>query len=620
MNYQKLGEKIVAYVGGVENIQGLTHCATRLRFNLKDDTQAKEDQLKDLDKVVGVVNQGGQYQVIIGNDVKKVFQAIDQEFHLGNATDTEAKATNKSTIARVLDTIAGIFVPIVPALTGAGMLKALLALLVMLKWVTATSQTYQILNFIGDAAFYFLPILLANSAAKKFGCNQYVAMTIGAILLHPTFTAMIQNARTTGESLELFGVPVTLANYGSSVIPIILAIWFMSYVEPFADKVSPGPVRIFMSPLLTLLIIAPVTLIVIGPLGVFLGDGLGSMINFLNTYASWLVPLLVGSFTPLLVMTGMHYGLIPLGINMLATTGFDTVAGPGMMVSNIAQGGAALAVAFKTKKLTTKQLAISTGISAVAGITEPALYGINLRYKKPLIAAMIGGGAAGLFLGIMGVGRYAQVAPGLFALPSFFGGDSPKNFIYAVISCGISFVVGFIVSFILGIDEEVQQEQDKSIDLSYADDSLNAPMTGKIVELTEVPDQVFSSGALGKGIAIQPTDGKVYAPVDGKISATFPSNHAIGLVSEHGAEILIHVGLDTVTLNGEGFKTYVATNQIVKKGDLLLEVDLAVIKAHQLNDITMMVVTNSQEFKAVKVVNQGEITSNQPILEIETIE
>ncbi|CAI3273116.1 PTS glucose transporter subunit IIA [Enterococcus cecorum] len=619
MELKKLGEEIVQNVGGIENIQGLTHCATRLRFNLIDDTKADKSKLEGLEKVVGVVNQGGQFQVIIGNEVKKVYQVIEQNFQL-NSSVNESSKVDKSPIVKVLDTIAGIFVPIVPALTGAGMLKALLALLVMMKWVEASSQTYQILNFIGDAAFYFLPVLLANSAAKKFGCNQYVAITIGGILLHPTFTTLIQNARTNRTSLELFGLPVTLANYGSSVIPIILAVWFISYVEPFADRVSPGAVRMFMSPLLTLLIIAPVTLIIIGPLGVFLGDGLGIIINILNTYASWLVPLLVGAFTPLLVMTGMHYGFIPLGINMLATTGFDTVSGPGMMVSNIAQGGAALAVAFRTKKLETKQLAISTGISAVAGITEPALYGVNLRYKKPLISAMIGGGIAGLFLGIMGVGRYAQVAPGLFALPSFFGGDSINNFIYAVISCGIAFVVSFVASLILGIEDKQEVEKKDSIDIKYSNDVLLAPVMGTVVDLKDVPDQVFSSGALGKGVAFEPIDGKIYSPVSGKISATFPSNHAIGIVSENGAEVLIHVGLDTVTLNGEGFKTYVTTNQAVSKGDLLLEVDLEVIKSHHLNPITMMVVTNSQEFKDVSVNNHGNVNQNDAIVRIESFE
>lgn len=621
MGYKELGQEILSNVGGSENVSSLVYCATRLRFNLKDDTKANESAIRKLQGVAGVVNQGGQFQVIIGGDVKFVFAEIDKVGSF-SASKEDSSANNKGIISKVLDTIAGIFVPIVPALTGAGMLKAFLALFMMLEWISPESQTYQFLNFIGDAAFYFLPVLLASSAAKKFGCNQYIAITLAAILLHPTFTAMIAIAREAGDTLSLFGLPVTLANYGSSVIPIILAVWFMSYVEPIVDKLMPNAIRVFMSPLLTLLIVAPVTLIVIGPLGTFLGNGLGSLVEFINTYASWLVPLLVGIFTPLLVMTGMHYGLIPIGINMLATSGFDTVAGPGMMVSNIAQGGAALAVAFRTKSVSIKQLSISSGISAIAGITEPALYGINLRFKKPLISAMIGGGVAGLFIGIMGVGRYAQVAPGIFALPSFFGEKGMSNFIYAVIGCVIAFVAAFIASFILGIDESVEEtkEEKNKIPVSIANDVIFSPMNGEIVTLEKVSDPVFSSGALGQGIAILPSDGNVYAPVDGKISATFDSNHAVGLLSDHGAEILIHVGLDTVTLKGDGFKTHVSAEQRVSKGDLLLEADLAIIKKNNLEDITVVVITNSNDFSEITSTNTSSIKAGERLIAVTSLD
>lgn len=621
MGYKELGQEILNNVGGSENVSSLVYCATRLRFNLKDDTKANESAIRKLQGVAGVVNQGGQFQVIIGGDVKFVFAEIDKVGSF-SASKEDSSANNKGIISKVLDTIAGIFVPIVPALTGAGMLKAFLALFMMLEWISPESQTYQFLNFIGDAAFYFLPVLLASSAAKKFGCNQYIAITLAAILLHPTFTAMIAIAREAGDTLSLFGLPVTLANYGSSVIPIILAVWFMSYVEPIVDKLMPNAIRVFMSPLLTLLIVAPVTLIVIGPLGTFLGNGLGSLVEFINTYASWLVPLLVGIFTPLLVMTGMHYGLIPIGINMLATSGFDTVAGPGMMVSNIAQGGAALAVAFRTKSVSIKQLSISSGISAIAGITEPALYGINLRFKKPLISAMIGGGVAGLFIGIMGVGRYAQVAPGIFALPSFFGEKGMSNFIYAVIGCVIAFVAAFIASFILGIDDSVEKtkEEKNKIPVSIANDVIFSPMNGEIVTLEKVSDPVFSSGALGQGIAILPSDGNVYAPVDGKISAMFDSNHAVGLLSDHGAEILIHVGLDTVTLKGDGFKTHVSAEQRVSKGDLLLEADLAIIKKNNLEDITVVVITNSNDFSEITPTNTSSIKAGERLIEVTSLD
>lgn len=516
---------------------------------------------------------------------------------------------------KILDTISGIFIPIVPALAGAGMLKALLALLTMLKVVAPDSQTYQFLNFMGDSVFYFMPIIIAASASKKFHVNQFVAMGIGAILMHPTFMNMIAVAKESQTGLEVFGLPVSLVSYSSSVIPIILAIWFMSYVEPITDRYMPKSIRIFMTPLITMLVVGIATLVAIGPLGNICGQLLGDAIGMLNHYVSWLVPLLVGTFTPLMVMTGMHYGLIPIGINLLATTGFDTVAGPGMMVSNIAQGGASLAVAFRCKNTEIKSLAASAGISAVCGITEPAMYGISLRFKKPLIAAMIGGGAAGLFIGIMGVGRYAQVSPGLFALPSFLGEKGISNLIYAIIGCAIAFIVSFIISFILGIDEpkeDVKLNEQKEIKLD--DEEIFAPLKGQVISLDKVNDSVFSSGSLGKGMAIIPSEGKIYAPADGTISAFFETGHAIGVTSKHGAEILIHVGIDTVNLKGKYFYPKVKQNEQVKKGELLLEFDLNKMKEEGYDCTTMIIVTNSQQYTSVQSVKIDEADKNKELM------
>lgn len=487
MNDTKLASDILEKVGGNDNVLNVGHCATRLRFNLHDDAKADTDGIKSLKGVMGVVNKGGQYQVIIGNEVNEVFTALrnamEQAGAPGQATGEDGaqpredgqpgreaqngarpgeghraagqnKQEKKSPVAVVLDTIAGIFFPIVPALTGAGMLKALLSFLMAIHAINPASQTYQILNFMGDAGFYFLPIILAVSAAKKFHCSEYLAAFLGGILLHPSFTAMVGAAKQAGEGISFIGLPVSLVNYSSSVIPIILTVWFLSYVEPLVEKHIPKMVRMVIAPLVILLITAPASLIVIGPLGNIAGLYLGKFIEMVNGFAPWLVPTLVGALTPLMVMTGMHYGLIPIGINMLATTGYDTVAGPGMMVSNIAQGGASLGVAVRAKNPEIKSLAASVGITAVCGVTEPAMYGISMRFKRPLAAAMAGGGVAGLFMGIMGVGRYAQVAPGLFALPSYIGGNSMKIFYYACIACVIAFVVSFLISLILGINEE----------------------------------------------------------------------------------------------------------------------------------------------------------------------
>ena len=612
MTEKELASTLLMLVGGKQNIVAVEHCMTRLRFNLKDSSQADTQKILNIQGIISVVDKGGQYQIVIGNTVKDVYKEF---IKLGDFQNNEISDEKKGIVNKILDTISGIFIPIVPALAGAGMLKALLALLTMLKVVAPDSQTYQFLNFMGDSVFYFMPIIIAASASKKFHVNQFVAMGIGAILMHPTFMNMIAVAKESQTGLEVFGLPVSLVSYSSSVIPIILAIWFMSYVESITDRYMPKSIRIFMTPLITMLVVGIATLVAIGPLGNICGQLLGDAIGMLNHYVSWLVPLLVGTFTPLMVMTGMHYGLIPIGINLLATTGFDTVAGPGMMVSNIAQGGASLAVAFRCKNTEIKSLAASAGISAVCGITEPAMYGISLRFKKPLIAAMIGGGAAGLFIGIMGVGRYAQVSPGLFALPSFLGEKGISNLIYAIIGCAIAFIVSFIISFILGIDEpkeDVKLNEQKEIKLD--DEEIFAPLKGQVISLDKVNDSVFSSGSLGKGMAIIPSEGKIYAPADGTISAFFETGHAIGVTSKHGAEILIHVGIDTVNLKGKYFYPKVKQNEQVKKGELLLEFDLNKMKEEGYDCTTMIIVTNSQQYTSVQSVKIDEADKNKELM------
>ncbi|MFS0777024.1 beta-glucoside-specific PTS transporter subunit IIABC [Neobacillus sp. 3P2-tot-E-2] len=620
MDYKNLAATILEKVGGKENVSSVGNCATRLRFNLKDDKKADTEAIKNTKGVVGVVNKGGQYQVIIGNEVSNVYKQLVKLGNLSDASSSDTKdEEKKGVVAKVLDTIAGCFFPIIPAIAGAGMLKALLALLIALKWITVESESYRFLSFIADAAFYFLPILLAVSAAKKFNVNQYMAMAIGGILVHPMFISMVGAAKEAETGLHFLGISVPLVSYATSVIPIILAVWLMSYVEPFFDKIVPSSMKQMIAPLLTLIVVAPVTLIVIGPLGNNLGLGLGAVINFLNTHVSWLVPMLVGTFTPFLVMTGMHYGIIPIGMSMLATRGIDTVAGPGMMVSNIAEGAASLAVALRTKNKDIKQLASSAGITAVIGITEPAMYGISLRFKRPLIAAMIGGGVGGLFIGIMGVGRYAQVAPGLFSLPSYIGPDGFSNLIYASIGCGISFVTAFIVSYILGIEDPVEESMENKSETKkevISDDVIYSPIRGRAVELKEVDDAVFSEGILGKGVAIIPEEGKVFAPIDGTVTAFFDTHHAVGITGENGSEILIHVGIDTVKLGGRHYTPKVTKGQSVKKGDLLLEFNIEGIKEEGYEVITPFIVTNSADYTDILSITGREVQAGEAILKL----
>ncbi|MGT2665997.1 beta-glucoside-specific PTS transporter subunit IIABC [Streptococcus rifensis] len=603
-DYTALAQTIIDKVGGEDNVNSLIHCATRLRFNLKDEGKADTESLNNTPGVINVVQSGGQYQIVIGPEVASVFKAITAQANFSVGEEAPQEEDDKGKVAKVLDTIAGMFVPIVPVMAGAGMIKVINSLSLMFGWLTPEDNTFKFLSIFGDTIFYFLPVILAASAAKKFKTNQYLAMAIGASLISPTFVAIVGAAREAGTGLDFLGLPVTLANYSSSVIPIILAVWFLSYVEPVVTKYTPAILRIFLAPMVTLLIVMSATFLFIGPLGTWMGDGLNALVSMMNGVAPWLVPMLIGATTPLLVMTGMHYGIIPIGINMLATKGIDTVAGPGMMVSNIAQGGAALAVAFKTKDKVLKGLSISTGISAVLGITEPVLYGVNLKYKRPLYAAMIGGGVAGLYLGVMGVGRFAQVPPGLLSLPSYFSAEFPNVIVHAGIGCAIAFVAAFVASFILGLPKEADVSNVPTTTVS--DDTVVAVATGTLVPLETVKDEVFASKAMGDGVALVPTTGEILAPVNGVVSTVFPTGHAYGIVRPDGVEVLVHIGINTVELAGQGFKALVQQGQTVKAGQALASVDLDLVKAKGYDTSIMTIITDAKG-KDITLKNTGEV-------------
>ncbi len=625
MNYENLAKSILEKVGGEKNVSNLTHCATRLRFNLKDTSKANTDALKNTQGVMGVVDKGGQYQVIIGNDVNNVYKEIIKISNIENGNSNGSnEVDDRKPIAKVIDTITGIFTPILPAITAAGMIKAVLALLTAFKLVSTDSQSYQVINFMADAAFYFLPLLLANSAAKKFKCNQYLAMMLGGMLLHPTFVTMVNTAKEAGTSISVFGLPISLASYSSSVLPIILGVWFMSYVEPIADKVSPKAIKFFTKPLITALVTGIVLLVVIGPLGYIISDKIGLAIKTLESYASWLVPTLIGGLTPLLVMTGTHYGLIPIGINNRMTMGYDTIIYPGMLASNVSQGGAALAVALKTKNKEIKQLASSAGITAVCGITEPALYGVNLRFKTPLYASMIGGAIGGLFLGLFRVSNYSGGSPGFLTLPSYIGGETMMNFVYACIGAVISVAVSFAAGLILYRDKEevtdteVVDKSDENMNKEALGNAITiaSPINGEIVPLSEVKDETFASEMMGKGIAIKPIEGKVVSPINGTVEMMFKTKHAIGLKSNDGAEVLIHVGMDTVQLEGKHFKSFVKDGDKVNIGDTLVEFDMEAIKKEGYELTTPVIVTNTMDYLEVLPMNLKAAKAGDTIISI----
>ena len=619
MDFKQLASTILENVGGKENVKSVVHCATRLRFTLFDSSKANKEVLGKTKGVLKVVDAGGQFQIVIGPDVPQVYQEV---VALGNfetsapVEDAKAEADdNRSKLSKVLEGIASIFQPVIPAICGAGLLKAVLALCSVLKWIDTSGQTYIILNAMSDSAFYFLPILLAQSCAKKFKCNQGTAMALAGLLVYPTFIALLKGE----EAVKIFNlIPVTKATYTSSVIPIILGVWFMSYVEHFVQKYCPKAVKFFFVPFFSLVIGGVVTICALGPIGAWLSNLIQLFFSWLKDIAPWLVPTVVGITTPLLVMTGTHYGLIPIGTNNLAAVGHDAVVGPGMLVSNVAQGAAGLAVAVRSKDPEVKQLASSGGITGVLGITEPVLYGINLKYTYPLYAAMIGGGVGGLFLGLTGVERFGAGSPGLLVLPVYLpteqaleAGFTMSNFYCAVVGVVIAMVVSFVSCYIMygiwekkGNTEAIETTSTEPTTVQEVvtdtnDDVICAPCKGEVVALSDVKDEVFSSGAMGKGVAINPSEGKIYSPCDGTISVFFPTGHAIGLQATNGAEVLIHVGMDTVNLNGKGFTPKAKAGDTVKKGQLLLEVDLDEIKNAKLSAITPVIITNTADMKDV---------------------
>lgn len=621
MDYKSLAENIIRLVGGEDNIASLVHCATRLRFNLKDESKADTAALKATKGVMGAVSNGGQYQVIIGSNVSHVFKAIMEMTKLDSGSQGEEGKDDRKIVDKVISTISGIFTPVLPAITAAGMLKAVLAILITTKLLTNDSQTYQVLNFMADAGFYFLPILLANSAAKKFKCNPYMAMMMGGILLHPTFTSMISAAKEAGTGIAVFGLNIPLASYGSSVIPIILSVWLMSYVEPFADKVSPNAVKFFLKPLITAMVVGIATLVVVGPLGYIISDKVAAVMHAIEARASWLVPTIIGALSPLLVMTGTHYGIVPIGINNIMTLGYDTFVGPGMLVSNVAQGGAAVAISLKTKNSEFKQLASTSGITALCGITEPALYGVNLKTKIGLYASIIGGAIGGLFYGIFGVARYATGSPGLLTLPVYIGGDSMSNFYYACIGAALGIAIAFVVAYIFYKDPvaetvEEKKEEVKTAPVKEGTTTICAPLTGEAVALSEVNDLTFAEEIMGPGMAIIPTEGKVVSPVNGTVAMIFETKHAIALVDDNGTELLIHVGLDTVKLGGKYFTAHVKAGDKVKVGSPLVDFDLNGIKSEGYDIITPVIVTNSAEYSSILPINDRAVKMGEEVIKV----
>lgn len=602
-DYTKLADDIVSYVGGQENVISLYHCITRLRFKLKDTSIAKvnKDKIEKLTGVLSVVEANGQFQVVIGSDVSDVFQTILANYHIKNAldnTETDDVESNKTgnIVIRFFNTLSAIFNPIIIALAGAGMLKALLVVFTTYHLLSNQDSTYKILAAAGNSVFYFLPLFLAISAARIFKANVFISLAIVASLLEPNFVSMVVKNGTT---VDFFGIPTVLMGYSGTVIPAIIAIYVYAHLEKLLKKFIAKSMEIFALSLVALIIMVPLTVLVIGPIGVMLGDGLGNAMNFISGESGLLAGLLIGGGWTFLVMMGIHWGVVPIMVNNLALHGYDTLR-PMIAAATFASAGVALGVFLKSRNKETKGLALSSLLPALlGGITEPIVYGLSVKYKKPLIAQVIVGGLVGAFMGALQVKAIVYVFPALTTLPAFFG----PTFIYYLIGITVAFFGTALLTYLLGLGETDETTSDNL--------SVALPLRGDIIPLGDVNDPVFSTLAMGNGFAIYPETGDILAPITGEIITVFPTGHAFGIRSALGTELLVHIGLNTVDLSKGTFNISVKKGDKVKKGQQIGTVNLAEIKEKNYDPTTMVIFTNGVKEQTLVVLDQSknDITS-----------
>ena len=639
MNYAELSDEIIKGAGGKENIVSLVHCATRLRFKLKNEDMADKKKIENLDGVVTVVQSGGQFQIVIGNNVAKVYSEIMGRIQLNSDDSTAEKEGN--ILNRLISTITSIFTPFLGAMAGAGILKGLLALATYNNMLLSPdSGTYRILYAAGDGIFYFLPVLLAATAAAKFKTNKYVSMGIAMALLYPDMAGLL--GTQTGETLlgipvaaKFLGIPVVSASYASSVIPILLAIWVQGYLERFLEKFMPLSIKNIIIPLIVLMIMVPGTFILVGPVGGYLGEILSKL--YLNAYnlSPLAAGLIVGAFWQVFVIFGVHWAFIPIMINNLATPpaglGYDTML-PMLLPAVLGQAGATLGVFLKTKNSEMKSLAGSSVISAVFGITEPTVYGVTLKLKKPFIYACIGGGIGGTIVGFAQVKGFVMSLASVLSIVTYIKpGTMTDPAITSNVGAGaagafIAMIIAFLLTYILGFNDvgtekaskndenEKEIKRNDDFQKSISKETIYSPLKGKVKKLSETKDTVFASGALGKGIVITPETGELTSPADGVVTSVFVTKHAIGITSANGAEILIHIGIDTVQLEGKYFEALVHENDKVKKGDILIKFDTEKIKNEGYSLDTPIVISNSDEYMDVLAADKENINNMEQLL------
>ena len=619
-NYKQTAADVLRLVGGDKNVTHLEHCSTRLRFTLADPAKADVAALKKTSGVMGVIAGGPQCQVVIGNDVIEVYDELLKlgSFNAAPSAAPAAAAGKKNIGNLILDYMVGIFQPLVPAIAGAGVLKAILTIFTSFGILTSTDVVYQVFYNVADAALYYLPVLVAFTTATKFGCNKLVAVALAAAMISPATSTLL----ATEGGAHFFGLPIQNIGYTGQVFPSILIVIFMAILEKWCNKWCPKAIRVFFVPMFCFAVAFPVGLLLLGPLGYNIGSLLTAAILGLYNTLGWLAVALVAAILPYMVSLGMHKALVPYAVSSLADPGFDMLYLPASLAHNISEGSACLAVALKTKDENLRSTAISAGISGLFGITEPALYGVTLQHKKVMLSVTISSFIGGLFIGIMGIKAFAAVGPGIASMAMYIDSANSMNFIWACVAFVISLVAAFVLTLILYKDEESAPAASASAggavsgSAKNADTAVYSPLEGSAIPLTSVKDEVFSQKILGDGIAVVPAKGELYAPADGTIESVFDSKHAISMTTDAGVELLMHIGMDTVKLEGKGFVPQVKNGDTVKKGQLLMKFDIDAIKAAGFDTTTPIIVTNGDRF-AVKPVADGAVVPGAALLKLE---
>lgn len=637
VNTRSLAEEILRLVGGEENLAKATHCATRLRLTLHDESQADTAALENLQGVLAVVQAGGQYQVVVGNDVPTVYRELQrqagrrtpEEGDDGDPGEDAQKGGSKGNLLnRFIDLISSIIQPIVWTLAATGLLKAFLMMAGHFGWLDVEGDTYAILDVASDALFYFLPMFLAVTAARRFGTNQFTSMAIAGALVYPSVIDMAAE----GEPVSFAGIPVLIMDYTYSLIPVVVAVWLQGYLERFLDRVLPALIRSFTTPLLTVVVMVPLVLMTVGPATIYSSLALSDSVNAIFDVAPWLAGAILGATYQVLVIFGLHWGLDPIMLSELGTYGYSQLMGP-LVAPVFAQAAATLAVLIRTRNSARRKVAGPAAFSGfMAGITEPAIYGVNLPLKTPFYFGLIGGAVGGAIAAVGGSASTAYVFFNVLSLPAYATVGSFPIFLAGLAA---AVLISFTLTFFFGPREEQEAAgvAPPEAGSTAAEDSLSgdvgessgrstqilSPVAGETIALEDVKDKVFASGVMGRGAAILPEEGHICAPVSGTVHAAMEAGHAYGIRTDEGVEVLVHVGIDTVQLEGRGFTPAVSRGDRVKAGDLLVTVDFGVLSEAGYDPTTVLVVTNGDQFQDVLPAQPGRVSRGSAVITVHEV-